>query len=355
MAEGTPLKVWFVNVGHGDCTIVKFPSGRVMMVDICNSKTLDVNSQSELLEAAGWMDKTARAQYAELGLGQVPLSVASAMRTYETLLDDPINDVLKSDSDLVGQGIFRFILTHPDMDHMTGLYRLIQQEPGIGVRFFWDTNNTKKKAKKTGKGYDEKDWDKYQQIREQNTDPMALQLYRGNQGNFWTDDNMTILSPTKALIDECNDAEDWNNMSQAIRIVHGDSSLILAGDVEQKAQQEMINHFGNGLASTILKAPHHGRDSGYVSDFAKAVSPDYTIVSVGKKPDSDATNKYRYHTKKKVFSTRHMGTIYAELFVDGDVKIWNSQQKGRERIDTDGDEAASLINVPGRTGLRIGG
>jgi hypothetical protein len=54
MPQETPLKVWFVNVGHGDCTIVKFPAGRIMMVDISNSKAFDEDTKAELMKSAGF-------------------------------------------------------------------------------------------------------------------------------------------------------------------------------------------------------------------------------------------------------------------------------------------------------------
>ncbi|MEQ9617514.1 MAG: hypothetical protein RLN60_05710 [Phycisphaerales bacterium] len=340
MATGMPLKVWFVNVGHGDCTIVKFPSGRVMMVDICNSKLLDDNTQGELMETAGWLDDGARSLYLKYGMGSMPEAVRAQFRAYEELLDDPI-DVMKSQ--LPGEDIWRFVLTHPDMDHMTGLYRLMQHEGGIDVVNFWDTDNTKGKAQKTGKGYDERDWTEYQRVRESAADPKVIRVYREAEGEYYTNDDITILSPTSELKSECNEAEDWNNLSQAMRIEYGESSLILAGDVETRAQELMVEHFGGDLSSTILKAPHHGRDSGYHSDFVKKVNPDYTIVSVGKKPDSDASNKYRHHTNKKVLSTRFQGTIYAELFNDGDVRLYNSPKKGLERIDDDAARLNSLV------------
>ncbi len=44
-----PLKVHFLNVGRGDCTIIEFPSGRVGMVDIDNLKNLDPDTRAELL------------------------------------------------------------------------------------------------------------------------------------------------------------------------------------------------------------------------------------------------------------------------------------------------------------------
>lgn len=341
MAEGTPLKVWFVNVGHGDCTIVKFPSGRVMMVDICNSRVLDKQSESELREAAGW---TLLAPFLSEQSQQI---IEAKFLAYRKLLDDPI-EVMKTE--LPGHDVFRFVLTHPDMDHMTGLHRLLSGLDGISVLNFWDTENTKEEPDKYGNGYDERDWKAYEQVRCSTTDPKVLNVYRGYRADFYQQDGVTILSPTTALRDECNEDEDWNNISQVLRIEYGKSSLILPGDVEAKAQEAMVEEFGDGLKSTILKAPHHGRESGYYEDFAAAVSPDYTIVSVGKKPDSDASSKYRKHTKHKVFSTRFMGTIRAHLFADGDVYLWNSPAKGGARIDAEAElqEALRAI-IMGRT------
>lgn len=39
------------------------------------------------------------------------------------------------------------------------------------------------------------------------------------------------------------------------------------------------------------------------------MNPEYTIVSVGKKPDTDAHNKYKKYTREKVLSTRYRGNI----------------------------------------------
>ena len=43
------LRVHFLNVGHGDCTIVQHHSGRLSMVDINTSQDYDAESFKELL------------------------------------------------------------------------------------------------------------------------------------------------------------------------------------------------------------------------------------------------------------------------------------------------------------------
>ena len=46
------------------------------------------------------------------------------------------------------------------------------------------------------------------------------------------------------------------------------------------------------------------------------MSPEFTIVSVGKKPKTDATNKYKQYSTH-VWSTRWKGNIRFELNIDG--------------------------------------
>jgi hypothetical protein len=42
------LKVHFLNVGHGDCTIIRHPDGRLTMIDINNAKDFDPTTAQEL-------------------------------------------------------------------------------------------------------------------------------------------------------------------------------------------------------------------------------------------------------------------------------------------------------------------
>ncbi len=44
-----PLKIHFLNVGRGDCTIIEFPSGNLTMVDIDNLKDLDPTTKGGIL------------------------------------------------------------------------------------------------------------------------------------------------------------------------------------------------------------------------------------------------------------------------------------------------------------------
>ncbi len=52
------VKIHFLNVGHGDCTIIEHASGRLTMIDINNGSELDRQSVSELAAAYGLSEQT---------------------------------------------------------------------------------------------------------------------------------------------------------------------------------------------------------------------------------------------------------------------------------------------------------
>jgi competence protein ComEC len=102
-----------------------------------------------------------------------------------------------------------------------------------------------------------------------------------------------------------------------LRVHHGGKSVLLPGDAEQLAWDNMVNFYGTRMKSDVLKAAHHGRDTGYHQKALNLISPTLTIVSVGLKPDTDASNKYRQQTGKRVPSTRYHGNIEVRIEDNG--------------------------------------
>jgi hypothetical protein len=137
------LTIHFLNVGHGDCTIIRHPSGRLTMVDINNSQDFDAQTfadelaEERLKHAANSLLGVGLGSLASLGtLGSLSEYAAVADRAKRELTD-PI-EFLKTHYS--GQSIWRFVLTHPDLDHMRGLKLLSEN---IGISNFWDTDHTK--------------------------------------------------------------------------------------------------------------------------------------------------------------------------------------------------------------------
>ena len=183
------LRVHFLNVGHGDCTIISHPSGRLTMIDINNSQDYDSESFKELVKEERQKVDALRVRQAGLGslfsqgslmasgLALNPLRGAGAfgaqpnalLGAYDSVYADAARDAASELTDPIeflqktypGRSLFRFILTHPDLDHMRGLKRL---HDTVGFANFWDTRHTKPDPDFRSDA-DREDWEFYRSLR----------------------------------------------------------------------------------------------------------------------------------------------------------------------------------------------
>jgi len=298
--------VHVLNVGRGSCTVVESPSGRATMIDI--------NDGGEL-----------RAEECEAIKQRSSLSfLAHALIAKEVqMLDDPI-EWFKTH---VGGSMFRFILSHPDMDHMSGIRHLLSRSSGIDVGNFWDHDHTRTRTEDDYANNEAGwlDWQWYMGFHKQwqwegVTWPKRIHPLRGETGNYWTDDSIEILSPTNPLISDCDAADDYNDASYVIRVAHGPTSrLLVPGDVESKAWNDMVGA-GISLRANVLIASHHGRNSGYHEEALDLIKPEIVIISSDEIPaKEDAIEKYK--KRSLVFSTRKHGTLTVRMHDGGDVEI----------------------------------
>ncbi|ARP69310.1 hypothetical protein LK07_05475 [Streptomyces pluripotens] len=321
------MKIHFLNVGHGDCTIVELPSGRIMMIDINNSKKLPEEDEKALAASKGLSLYEFRSRRFIEG------QFRSWEEYYKSLLVDPADYFKENFS---GKSLFRYIQTHPDMDHMSGLHRIFWDEK-VDLGNFWDVEHDKtfKKSDFDYGPFDYADWEAYENLRQgkgpDGSTHKVLNKFRGSTGEYWTDDSIEILSPTQELIDGCSVSGSYNDCSYVLKLTHAGRTVILPGDAESAAWKSILDNPGeDAIKCDILKASHHGRESGYHEEAVDAMSPEVVICSVGKKPDTDASDEYKSHGAK-VLSTRYNGTITVKIWDDGDV--WVQNHKG-ENIHT---------------------
>jgi beta-lactamase superfamily II metal-dependent hydrolase len=254
-----------LDVGHGDCTIIEHPSGRVTVIDLNET------------------------------------NYKSCILYIRALLYKRNNNI-----------IHRYIQTHPDMDHMRGLSRLLSE---FDVLNFWDTRNTKTISSFTSDN-DRLDWCTYKNIQEKQ------HYFQGNNYSYFNEDNIEILSPSRTITYEANYQQNHNNHSYILRITHGKASIILGGDAESKIWDALAEQ-GHLHQCTIFKAPHHGRDSGYSLKALKYLNPQHIVTSVGTKPETDAHSKYSNYGQ--VYSTRYHGNIILEVDSFGECK-WHFEK-----------------------------
>jgi len=308
-----PLVVHFLNVGQGDCTIIQFPSGRVGIVDIDNLDILDPDTEKELIE-----EYVSSAEY-EVAKA-FNLNLPTDFDAYRKKRYAPLTDPLAYYDTHIGRQteIFRLVITHPDMDHMTGLYRLYEQERRP-ICNFWHTGSEDfnlADATWDGSPYDERDWETYKKLRAQvQGGPTSLQHHAGDTGNYWTDDGVEIWAPTPALAALAADKQEPNIISKVLKLAYKGRSIVLGGDATADETWPTILAKGTVGPVDVLKASHHGRKTGYFGPAVKTMSPWLTITSVAE-TEHDATSSYRQYSQKTV-SLRKAGNIKITVADDG--------------------------------------
>jgi beta-lactamase superfamily II metal-dependent hydrolase len=296
------LRVHVLNVGHGDCIVVEFPD-RLSVIDINRSEEMDGQSLAEVL-AYGDPVRIAAANtlYRQ---GRLPYKSLLSEAGYSVSLTDPITYI----KTLSGAGsVFRFISTHPHMDHLSGLNALRSE---VGLTNAWVLPNAFTQDEDELSDEQKRDWTLYEQFRSGKSNGSHIVAPSdGSQGDFWQQDGIHILAPTGEML---RTAKRHNEISYVLLVKHGATKVVLGGDAEQATWDHIVEEHADAIANvTVLKASHHGRDSGYHQEAVKLMSPKCTVVSVGKKPDSDASQKYRQYSQK-VLSTRWNGTIRFDL------------------------------------------
>jgi competence protein ComEC len=152
------------------------------------------------------------------------------------------------------------ILTHPDSDHVNGLVPVLE-------RYRVDTVIHRQ----------------IEMESETYTYWLALveaegaAVYEGQAGLSLTLDEgleMLVLHPGARAWESANDN------SVVTRLTYGEASLLLPGDIEAGVEKELVRD-GAPLASTILKAAHHGSCSSTTQAFLEAVDPEAVVISVG--------------------------------------------------------------------------
>jgi beta-lactamase superfamily II metal-dependent hydrolase len=302
------LKIHFLNVGHGDCTLIQFPSGHLTVVDINRSSEMDKDSFGELLNES-FDSQAALTNKILYDIGVKTYGEILQEAKYSIQLTDPICYI----KEIVGSNnIFRFISTHPHMDHLSGLDAVRQQNGFIN---FWALPNEFKpdleKLDEAGK----QDWALYAGLRDGTIGGITVvKPLEGELRDYWQQDGISVLAPNSEIL---KNASEPNAMSYVLLLKYGPHKVVLGADANVSIWEYLANKYPETLKGiTVLKAAHHGRDSGYHQEAVKLMSPQLTVISVGKKPENDASSKYRQYSKN-VLSTRWYGNITVTLNEDG--------------------------------------
>ena len=129
-----------------------------------------------------------------------------------------------------------------------------------------------------------------------------------------------ILHPAPAYVSAEDSApHGLNNGSVVMRISFGSRSVLLTGDVEWDADEDLLR-WGERLRSDVLKSAHHGSKTSSSVPFLGAVGPRTAVVSCGE------GNKFGHPDPEVIRRYREMG-----------ISVHRTDEEGAIRVAFDGD------------------
>jgi competence protein ComEC len=111
----------------------------------------------------------------------------------------------------------------------------------------------------------------------------AAQPCRSGQTWNWDGVDFAMLNPITAA-----GSGRGNNDSCVLQVRSRYGTVLLPGDIEAKAERQLIEQWGGQLRSDVLVAPHHGSKTSSTPEFIETVAPRYVLFPVGYR------NRYRH-------------------------------------------------------------
>ena len=226
-----------------------------------------------------------------------------------SISEDNENWLLREiDKQRKNKGIVRFISTHPDQDHLSGLTTL---DDHIGILNFYVVKNEAAKDEETD------DFKRYKTLRDGDK---AFYLYKRCTRRWMNQTNeerrssgINIHWPVisnedfKKALEDAAEGKSPNNISPVITYSLEDGvKMAWFGDLETDFMEKIEEEVAWPEADIVF-APHHGRDSGKIpTSILEKMDP--KIVVIGEAPSKNLNYYGNYNT----ITQNSAGSIYFE-------------------------------------------
>ncbi len=155
---------------------------------------------------------------------------------------------------------------------------------------------------------------------------------RGGEAWWWDGVHFAMLHPPARV-----QAGRGNDDSCVLKITAGGESVLLTGDIEAPAEQELLTS-GADLSAQVLVAPHHGSKTSSTEAFIAAVRPQWVFYPVGYRnrygfPRPEIAERYRRAAVQELASyqtgalslTLGLGRLIPEAWRETARRYWHSQ------------------------------
>jgi competence protein ComEC len=190
------------------------------------------------------------------------------------------------------------VLTHPHSDHVSGLTELLRR---------YDVRRVLERAVE----YDSPQYVEWRRAVDAE-DTEVVRARPGQQIAFDDGVRLEVIGPPDRLLNDT--VSDTDNASVVLRLVYGEVSFLLTGDLFEDGEAFMLRH-DIGVDSDVLKVAHHGSDSSSSPSFLSAVSPAAAVISAGAEnrfghPDQGVLDRLARHVPPgQVYVTSEHGAV----------------------------------------------
>ena len=252
------LKIYFIDVGQGDSSLIITPQRKTILIDGGGSSNSDFDVGKSTL---------------------IPY-----------ILDRGFTKI-----DIV-------IISHFDQDHVGAILTLLQ-ELRVGRVYISKQAENSENYEKFLKIISEKNIKVYE-------------VMAGNKIHIEKNLYLDILWPTENLIS----TNALNNNAMVFNLHYKKFSMLFTGDIEEASEKEILKLYSKNkdlLKANILKVAHHGSKTSSTSEFINVVNPKIAVIGVGKNNKFGHPNENVLERLKqlgcKVFRTDLGGEISIEV------------------------------------------
>ncbi len=262
------LHIDFLDVGQGDSAFITMPTGETILIDgggRANFNKIYVHRDGE------------EAELFEPDVQNIGETVVS------NFLWEKGND-----------NVDYLLATHADTDHIQGLTDVAG-------------NFAVKSAFVARTPMQDVDFEDFAKALEKKNIPLA-KIVRGDVLTFG-DVKVEVLYPNS---DENPNANWDNNHGIVLRIIYGETKVLLTADIEKEAEKELLE-MPEVLQANVVKVAHHGSKTSSTQTFIDATKAKLAIISVGKKspfghPHQEVVDRWK-KSDAKIMTTGEKGTV----------------------------------------------
>lgn len=255
------LRIFFIDVGQGDSTLIITPDKKTVLIDGGGSDSFDVGEKVLL----------------------------------PYLLD---RRILKVDYVLI---------SHFDTDHCGGILTIMEK---VKVK-----NIIISEQAEHSENYERfKKLMIHKKIR-------LIEVKKGDKIKIGRYSEFKILFPTSRLLSE----NPLNNNSIVAQFNYNNFKMLFTGDIEKLAEQQILKTEKAEIRADILKVAHHGSKTSSIPEFIKAVRPKIALIGVGKNNTfghpNQQTIKNLENIKCRIYRTDLQGEIIIKIDQKGSMNV----------------------------------